>query len=482
MPLTFPAGFDKCVRGGGKVRTIKVGDKEQYMHVCYLGGKSYSGEVKSKKEASEVSTFLKSQGYVEKDNEFIKASTTHLRKLIPQIALSEIFSSSDKTSEIEVLHAGVWEHPQYGTIRITEADIDKFMDSFNEKVRKVDIAVDQEHMPEKGAAGWFRSMKKVFEEGKTKLKATIEWTKLGTQLIQDGIFKYFSPEFDFAYEDMETHEQFENVLLGGALTNRPYFKSLAPVALSENMFAAFAEEKETCSVCHMQIKKTEMQSHMSKVHPNKIMKGGENRMLTKDELKAKLAENAEFALEADASDEEKAAFEEAKAEIAKDAEDKEEADRLAQEEADKKKADEEAVKASEKFISKADHVKEMNEMKSKMGVMEAKLRFKEVSELVDGYVFSESNQKGVLLPKDKKAAVELMMAATPKVADMFKEFLKGLPTVSAKLFTEQGGEGVEATKAKQLEDAITKKMSENAGMKYSEALKIVGSEQPELLK
>jgi hypothetical protein len=58
----------------------------------------------------------------------------------------------------------------------------------------------------------------------------------------------------------------------------------------------------------------------------KTLKGGENRM-TKDELKAKLAENADFALEADASDEDKKALEEAKAELAKDAEDKEEADK-----------------------------------------------------------------------------------------------------------------------------------------------------------
>jgi hypothetical protein len=139
-------------------------------------------------------------------------------------------------------------------------------------------------------------------------------------------------------------------------------------------------------------------------------------------------------------------------------------------------------KMSEQFISQADHAKEMNELKSKMGVMEAKLRFKEVSEQVDGYCFSESNPNGVLLPKNKKAAVDLLMAATPKVAELFSEFVKGLPAVSAKLFKEEGGEGADATKDKQIEDAVTKKMSENAGLKYSEALKIVSREQPELFK
>lgn len=45
----MPAAFENCVKKGGKVRTIKLkGDK--YMHVCYLNGKAYDGEVKTKKE------------------------------------------------------------------------------------------------------------------------------------------------------------------------------------------------------------------------------------------------------------------------------------------------------------------------------------------------------------------------------------------------------------------------------------------------
>ena len=387
-----------------------------------------------------------------------KLKNQKLRKLIPQIELNEKTFSANKKSEIEILHAGVWEHPAYGEIRITEEDIDLFIQSFDDKVRKVDIAVDQEHMPEKGAAGWYRSLTKVFEDGKTKLKATVEWTKLGIQLIQDGIFKYFSPEFDFAYEDMETHEQFENVLLGGALTNRPYFKSLAPVALSENMFAGFTNN-----------------------NINNSLKGGK---MNKDELKAKLAKDSKFALAEDASDEEKKLFDEAKAELAteaKDAEDAEEA-RLAQEKADAEvKANEDAVKASEKFISKSDHVKEMNELKSQMGIMQSKLRFKEVSEQVQGYVFSTSNPSGVLLPKNEESAVKLMMSMTPKLAKLFSEFLSGLPAVSAKLFKEVGGEGDNATKQEKI-DVEVNKIVKDKGMKYTEALKIVNMEKPELFK
>ena len=45
----MPADFDKCVREGGRVRTLKVG-KDKYMHICYdKAGKSHAGEVKVKK-------------------------------------------------------------------------------------------------------------------------------------------------------------------------------------------------------------------------------------------------------------------------------------------------------------------------------------------------------------------------------------------------------------------------------------------------
>ena len=45
----MPRNFENCVKGGGRVRTIKPG-KATYMHVCYpkggSGGKRTHGEVK----------------------------------------------------------------------------------------------------------------------------------------------------------------------------------------------------------------------------------------------------------------------------------------------------------------------------------------------------------------------------------------------------------------------------------------------------
>jgi hypothetical protein len=47
----MPKEFDACRAGGGKIRTVKMkGGK--YMHVCFLNGKSYKGEVKTKQAST----------------------------------------------------------------------------------------------------------------------------------------------------------------------------------------------------------------------------------------------------------------------------------------------------------------------------------------------------------------------------------------------------------------------------------------------
>lgn len=44
----MPYGFDKCYKGGGKVRTKKKG-KKKYQHVCYDESGEHKGYVKKKK-------------------------------------------------------------------------------------------------------------------------------------------------------------------------------------------------------------------------------------------------------------------------------------------------------------------------------------------------------------------------------------------------------------------------------------------------
>lgn len=46
----MPEGFNRCKEQGGRIRTIKP-NANTYMAVCYLGKRSYAGEVHHLKKA-----------------------------------------------------------------------------------------------------------------------------------------------------------------------------------------------------------------------------------------------------------------------------------------------------------------------------------------------------------------------------------------------------------------------------------------------
>ena len=47
----MPKAFEDCVKNGGRVRTVKRGGNK-YQHICFINGKSYAGEIKTKKKES----------------------------------------------------------------------------------------------------------------------------------------------------------------------------------------------------------------------------------------------------------------------------------------------------------------------------------------------------------------------------------------------------------------------------------------------
>lgn len=46
-----PRAFEECRKNGGKIRTKKLSNN-RYMPICYLNGKSYPGEVHTKKSTT----------------------------------------------------------------------------------------------------------------------------------------------------------------------------------------------------------------------------------------------------------------------------------------------------------------------------------------------------------------------------------------------------------------------------------------------
>jgi len=140
------------------------------------------------------------------------------------------FAESNGESWIQVMKTGKWDHPKHKDIQIAPADLAQFKDNFDRKVRGVDLAVDISHNPDGGAVGWFKELR---VDG-DKLMARVDWTKGGAQALKGRKYRYFSPEFMFSWTDPATGQTHKNVMLGGALTNRPFLKGMEPVAFSES--------------------------------------------------------------------------------------------------------------------------------------------------------------------------------------------------------------------------------------------------------
>ena len=148
--------------------------------------------------------------------------------------ISYLFGDSKKDGypkKIQLLKTGKWNHPSYGGFEITDQDLKEFKDNFDNNVRKIDIFLDVEHMPEKGAVA---KMKELLIQG-GELWAAVEWTEWGKEVIDQKLFHYISPEFSEEWEDSESGVKYSNVLFGAALTNRPFIKGMEPVLLSEKM-------------------------------------------------------------------------------------------------------------------------------------------------------------------------------------------------------------------------------------------------------
>lgn len=146
------------------------------------------------------------------------------------VAFSELtLNDGGRTSTVQILRTGSWNHPTYGTFSVSFGDLDEFVANFKANVRGVDLAVDVNHDPEHRAIGWFRD---VYREGEA-LFAVVEWTDEGLEKINSKEFRYFSPELFFSYRDEESGADLRNVLIGGGITNRPFFKGMKALKMSE---------------------------------------------------------------------------------------------------------------------------------------------------------------------------------------------------------------------------------------------------------
>jgi hypothetical protein len=302
--------------------------------------------------------------------------------------------TNNNISEIEILRVGKWLHPIYGELVVTQGRLQRFKENFDKGVRK-GIAIDDEHKSDEGAVGWVKDVRVKPDV----LTALVEWTPEGIQLIRNRKYRFFSAEFDDIYEDAKTGEEFRDVLIGGAITNRPFMQNLQEIILSEKY---------------------------AQINPKN--KGGE-KMKTK-ELKAKLLANPKFSPKKEDKVSKKV-LTEVKEEIKKEAKTKK---------LSKKGKKRKAVLTDKTVTLSENRLKDLEDAANKGVRALRELRTMRLKDEVSGFVYSENNIDGVLLPKSNKLAESLMFTLGDKQRRIFTEFLKTLPKV--KIFSELGSSEV----------------------------------------
>ncbi|OJW18784.1 MAG: hypothetical protein BGO51_15550 [Rhodospirillales bacterium 69-11] len=371
--------------------------------------------------------------------------------------------------EIHIVPTGKWDHPVYGEMEITSADVSQFVTNFKAGVRR-DIPITAGHDNgmsggELPAIGWF---KELIDRGVNGLWAFVEWTAEGKGLLSDGAFKYFSPEFYETYADPETGEKYDNVLVGGALTNKPYFKELSPVVAFSEPSIMKQFNSQTMNLNDIVAKKPED--------------------LSADE-KAFLVEH-----KGELTDEQKATFESVIPAEGGQGEGGEGAgDGAGNGDGNDEGGAGDGVQASEKgkkgkqiLMSEAEAAA-LREMANKGAKAFAEVEKMKLAAEVDKLVFSESNKDGRVLPKQKDAVVTLMLSLSEKQRDQFRNIVNNLPKAVLS-FDEigdggaQGGTDVTGV-AKEVEDAVQGAIKASEGkLTYSAALAKVYSEKPDLKK
>lgn len=143
-------------------------------------------------------------------------------------------SFADAPEYINVLPVpGTYKHPAYGSIKITKERNANFVDNFNAGIYQEKVPIDAEHQTKlSGAVGWMTELR---QNTDGSVDAKVEWTDRGTKAIEDESFKYFSPEWYDTWLDPINNKTYKDVLIGGALTTRPFFKekALKPLVASE---------------------------------------------------------------------------------------------------------------------------------------------------------------------------------------------------------------------------------------------------------
>lgn len=148
------------------------------------------------------------------------------------VDLGAVHLSEDRPTWLHAFPLGRYVHPIHGELLFTSERLERIADGVNGGVRGITPALDFDHREDRAkggkAAGWITAAE-VRPDG---LWIAVEWTDEARAEVRAGAWRYLSPEFG-DWTDPRTEVHHRDVLLGAALTNRPFLRDLAPVAACE---------------------------------------------------------------------------------------------------------------------------------------------------------------------------------------------------------------------------------------------------------
>lgn len=385
-------------------------------------------------------------------------------KFIPfTMALYEEFSETDKTLPvmIHVAPLGKWDHPVYGEFEVTRETVREFIDNFNNGIRKPKLPITAGHdsFEEHKAIGWMTEL----QEGVNGLYAIVEWTVDGKDLLLKGSFKYFSPEWFTTYTDPADGKEYGHVLIGGALTNKPFFRELeSVVAFSENVI--------------YQRNSTIMDLEMIRAKEAADITAEEKEFLTENVASLTAEEKEKFGFPVEEETEE--TTEETKEET--------EEVTTGETEAEAEATSGETEVAAHVASTVTMTAQQFNELaaQAEMGRKALQeVRTMTLAREVEQLVFSDTNKAGRFLPKDKSAVLSFMSTLEDKQRKSFNELIARIPAQS--LFNELGtgdDHAVADDPATELDAKVASLRSEDKALDYRTAVTRVFKENPELAK
>lgn len=196
----MPAAVEKCVSSllakwksdpssRPKPREKGQDAKSQAWAIC-------QASQKRKAESDQQLTVLSDDGF---GPTMIGAALTnrpHLKGL-PPVTLEE--KDGKPTLRVPLILLGKWRHPR-GILDLTRPTIERFIQNFKGNVMGHDISLDNRHVPELGAMGWFSDVALEEHGGRPLMVGYADPTPKGKESVEERRYRYASIEFLLNYK------------------------------------------------------------------------------------------------------------------------------------------------------------------------------------------------------------------------------------------------------------------------------------------